>query len=180
MQLCPNASLIIHPQGAKHMIDPSKLITGTKAVYGEKLFNELYGNIIPICSSRVIEADDNFQINLAGRKLHFIDTKGHANHHFCIWDKTSQSIFTGDTFGVSYREFDIENNIFIFPTTTPVQFNPKAMLKSIDKIMSYNPRFICLTHFGIINPTEKVVNQLKQSIKIMSNIAVENYNKENK
>ena len=54
------------------------------------------------------------------------------------------------------------------------------MLKSIDKIMSYTPRFICLTHFGIINPTEKVVNQLKQSIKIMSNIAVENYNKENK
>ncbi len=95
MKQWQNASLIVHPRGARHMIDPTKLIAGAMAVYGEQKFKKLYGEIIPIEASRVIEADDNFILDFNGRELKFIDTPGHARHHFCIWDKQTESMFTG-------------------------------------------------------------------------------------
>ena len=171
MKLCPNAKLIIHPRGAKHMVDPTKLIAGTIAVYGEQKFNELYGELTPIDENRIIIADDNYKLLFANRELTFIDTPGHASHHFCIFDSLSKLMFTGDTFGVSYREFDTNDNIFIFPTTTPVQFDPETLINSIDRIMSFNPAGICLTHFGVITPNEKIVNNLKEGINYFRDLA---------
>ncbi len=171
MDVCDNAKLVIHPYGAKHMIDPSKLIAGTIAVYGEEKFQQFYGEIMPVDSNRVIEAGDGFKLDFNGRILEFLDTPGHARHHFCVWDALSKSMFTGDTFGLSYREFDVGEDVFILPTTTPVQFDPEAMLQSINRIMQYAPEKICLTHFSAIKPTEAVVKQLQDSIKYMSNLA---------
>ena len=171
MNRCQNAQLIVHPRGARHMINPSKLIEGAMTVYGEENFNKLYGEIIPIDSSRVIEADDNFILDFEGRELKFIDTPGHARHHFCVWDKQTQSMFTGDTFGISYRDLDKENEVYIFPSTSPVQFDPKALIKSIYKIMEYKPQRVCLTHFAAIKPTQKVVDQLIDGIHFVSNLA---------
>ena len=171
MNRCQNAQLIVHPRGARHMINPSKLIEGAMAVYGEENFNKLYGEIIPIDSSRVIEADDNFILDFEGRELKFIDTPGHARHHFCVWDKQTESMFTGDTFGISYRDLDKENEVYIFPSTSPVQFDPEALIKSIYKIMEYKPQRVCLTHFAAIKPTQKVVDQLIDGINFVSNLA---------
>ena len=173
MNRCENAQLIVHPRGARHMIDPSKLIAGAMAVYGETNFKKLYGEITPIESSRVIEADDNFVINFNGRELKFIDTPGHARHHFCIWDEITGSMFTGDTFGVSYREFDKGNEVYIFPSTSPVQFDPEALIKSIEKLIIYRPKRVCLTHFSAIEPTNKVVDQLIDGIHFVSRLAKE-------
>jgi len=178
MDLCSNAKLVIHPRGARHMIDPSKLIAGTIAVYGEKKFNQLYGELIPIDFDRMIEADDNFILDFCGRELKFIDTPGHARHHFCVWDRLSGAMFTGDTFGVSYREFDTKDGVFIFPTTTPTQFEPEELIKSIRKIMEYKPKYVCLTHFGAIKPTQEVVRQLIDGINCMSDIAKKHYGQE--
>ena len=171
MNRCQNAQLIVHPRGARHMINPSKLIEGAMAVYGEENFNKLYGEIIPVDSSRVIEADDNFILDFEGRELKFIDTPGHARHHFCVWDKQTESMFTGDTFGISYRDLDKENEVYIFPSTSPVQFDPEALIKSIYKIMEYKPQRVCLTHFAAIKPTQKVVDQLIDGIHFVSNLA---------
>jgi len=173
MNRCQNAQLIVHPRGARHMIDPSKLIAGAMAVYGEANYKKLYGEIIPIDSSRVIEADDNFILDFEGRELKFIDTPGHARHHFCIWDEMTGSMFTGDTFGVSYREFDKGNEVYIFPSTSPVQFDPEALIKSIEKLITYRPKRACLTHFSAIDPTNKVVDQLIDGIHFVSSLAKE-------
>lgn len=173
MNRCQNAQLIVHPRGARHMIDPSKLIAGAIAVYGEANYKKLYGEIIPIDSSRVIEADDNFILDFEGRELKFIDTPGHARHHFCIWDEITGSMFTGDTFGVSYREFDKGNEVYIFPSTSPVQFDPEALIKSIEKLITYRPKRVCLTHFSAIDPTNKVVDQLIDGIHFVSSLAKE-------
>ncbi|WP_455217384.1 MBL fold metallo-hydrolase, partial [Kaarinaea lacus] len=122
MSICPNAQLVIHPYGAKHMIDPSRLVEGTIAVYGEEKFKKLYGDLKPIQEDRVVEAPDNFELLFNGRKLSFLDTPGHARHHFCVYDDTSRGIFSGDTFGISYPQLGTGRGPFIFPTTTPVQF----------------------------------------------------------
>lgn len=172
MQHCSNAQLVIHPYGARHMIDPSKLIAGTIAVYGEQKFRELYGELKPIDESRVIEAPDNFELMLGQRRLRFLDTPGHARHHFCVYDETSQGIFTGDTFGLCYQELSTDAGPFIFPTTTPIQFDPPALLQSIDRLLALEPKQMYLTHFGKIEPTDALVNQLIKRIHHFTQIAL--------
>ncbi len=170
MKQCQNATLVVHPRGARHLIDPSKLVAGAKAVYGEEKFKEYYGEIIPIDSERVIEADDNFILDFDGRELKFIDTPGHAKHHFCIWDKDTKSMFTGDTFGISYRDLDMDSEVYIFPSTSPVQFDPDALIKSINRIMEFRPERVCLTHFSAIRPTQEIADQLIDGIHFVSNL----------
>jgi glyoxylase-like metal-dependent hydrolase (beta-lactamase superfamily II) len=171
MRQCQNASLVVHPRGSRHLIDPSKLIAGAMAVYGEEKFKEYYGEIIPIDSDRVIEAEDNFVLDFDGRVLKFIDTPGHARHHFCVWDKETKSMFTGDTFGISYRDLDHQNDVYVLPSTSPVQFDPEALIQSINRIMEFKPERVCLTHFSAIKPTQRVVNQLIDGIHFVSNLA---------
>jgi len=172
MMQCQNAALVVHPRGARHLIDPSKLVAGAKAVYGENKFKEYYGEIFPIDANRVIQADDNFILDCDGRELRFIDTPGHARHHFCIWDKATKSMFTGDTFGISYRDLDHQDELYILPSTSPVQFDPEALIQSINRIMEFKPERVCLTHFSAIKPTKKATNKLIESIHFVSNLAI--------
>ena len=177
MRQCVNARLVVHPRGARHLIDPSKLVAGAMAVYGEEKFKEYYGEIIPIDANRVTEADDNFILDFDGRELRFIDTPGHARHHFCIWDKTTKTMFTGDTFGISYRDLDHQDDVYILPSTSPVQFDPEALTKSINRIMDFKPERVCLTHFSAIKPTKKVANKLIESIHFVSDLAIKHADK---
>ncbi|MFO7578822.1 MAG: MBL fold metallo-hydrolase [Nitrosomonas halophila] len=151
MRQLPNAKLIVHPRGASHMANPVKLIAGVMAVYGEAKFRRMYGEIHPIAADRIISAPNGTCIELNGRPLHLLDTPGHARHHYCIHDARSQSIFTGDTFGVSYREFDVNGLEFVFPTTSPVQFDPDAAHASLDRLMALDPKHAFLTHYGRID-----------------------------
>lgn len=150
MRYFPNAKLVVHPRGASHMVNPARLVAGAMGVYGEAEFKRVYGDIYPIDANRIIEAPDESRIDLNGRSLLFLDTPGHARHHNCIYDERSQSFFTGDTFGVSYREFDVNGLEFVFPTTTPVQFDPDAAHASLNRIMCYEPHYAYLTHYSRI------------------------------
>ncbi len=164
MALCENAQLVVHPKGARHMADPSKLIAGSTAVYGEKEFARLYGEINPIDADRIVQPEDGDILSLAGRKLEFIDTPGHANHHHCIIDHASTSVFTGDTLGVGYRALRSNGEAFVAPTTTPVQFNPEALHQSIDKVMSYQPERLILTHYSAVTPSTRMIASLHEQI----------------
>ena len=176
MHLCPNAQLVIHPYGSAHMIEPSRLVAGATAVYGEDKFHELYGIIRPVDEARVIQAPDGFKLKMNGREFEFLDTPGHARHHFSIYDRKSNGLFTGDTFGLSYPQLTTAKGRFIFATTTPVQFDPDALLESIDKILDKKPERIYLTHFGEIAPTEIVIKHLTKSVKAFANIALDAQN----
>ncbi len=160
MQHCPNARLVVHPRGARHMIDPSRLVAGTVAVYGEANFQALYGEIVPVDAGRVIEAGDGFSLDWAGTTLTFFDTPGHARHHYCVHDALSNAVFAGDCFGVSYREFDTDGRAFIFPTTTPVQFYPPAAHTTIDRLLALSPEAIFLTHWGQVTELPRLAADL--------------------
>jgi len=158
MKQFDQASLIIHPRGAPHMIDPQKLIAGTIGVYGEEKFNRLYGSIEPIPEARVIVAPDLARFEVAKRELVFFDTPGHARHHFCIYDQVSNGVFSGDTFGISYEPMK-QLPRGLIPTTPPVQFDPAALHESIARIMSFNPVRLYLTHYGeFLNPAAQVTS----------------------
>lgn len=167
MQHFPNARCVVHPLGARHLIDPTKLIAGSKAVYGEEAFQRLYGEIIPIPEDRVILAEDESTVSLQGRELLFLDTPGHARHHCCIYDARSRSFTTGDTFGIAYTELTTEQGPFIFITTTPVQFEPLALHQSIDRLMQYQPEKMYLTHYGEVGSVAKLADCLHESLDQM-------------
>lgn len=147
-QELPNLKVVVHPRGAQHMATPEKLIAGVKAVYGEEHYRELYGEILPVPAERIIATTDGQRLELAGRPFEFIHTPGHAGHHHCIVDVEHGGVFTGDTFGVSYRDFDVEGRTFVMATTSPVQFDPEAMKASLARIVSYQPHSLFLTHYG--------------------------------
>lgn len=150
MAAFPNAKLVVHPRGARHMAEPSKLVAGVTAVYGAEYVQRVYGEILPIPVERIIEAPDGHVVALAGRELLCLDTPGHARHHICIVDRKTSGIFTGDMFGLSYRELDVDGRPFIFPTTTPTQFEPEAMRQSIGRLLSFAPEAVYLTHYSRI------------------------------
>lgn len=156
MRAFPKAKLVVHPRGARHMAEPAKLVAGVTAVYGVEYVQRVYGEILPIAADRIIEAPDGLSLSLAGRELLCLDTPGHARHHICIVDKKTSGIFTGDMFGLSYRELDVEGRQFIFPTTTPTQFEPEAMRESIRRLLSFNPEAMYLTHYSRVPDVQQM------------------------
>ncbi len=156
----PNSKLILHPTGSKHMIDPSKLIQGAIAVYGEEVVKKDYGEILAIDPERIIECKDGQTFKIGDQNLTTLYTPGHARHHISIYHKESQGIFTGDSFGLSYPEMDVDGKSFYQPTTTPTAFEFDKMLESIEKMMSYNPKKIYFTHYGISNKPEEIKRQI--------------------
>ena len=163
----PNAKLVVHPRGARHMIDPSKLWAGACAVYGEAVMKETYGHLRPIPAERVIEATDEYIIDLAGRPLRCLDTPGHAKHHNSIFDARANVCFTGDVFGLSYREFDHDGHPFIVPTTSPVQFDQTELHASIDRLVALKPDAMYLTHYGRVEDIARLAADLHVQIDSM-------------
>jgi glyoxylase-like metal-dependent hydrolase (beta-lactamase superfamily II) len=151
MRELPAATMVVHPRGAKHMIDPTALYEGSLAVYGEAEMARSYGKSIPVDESRVQRSHDGMDLALGGsRLLHFIDTPGHALHHHCVWDAATRGWFTGDTFGSSYREFDTARGAWQFPTTVPTQLDPPALRASVQRLLSFEPACMYLTHYSRI------------------------------
>jgi glyoxylase-like metal-dependent hydrolase (beta-lactamase superfamily II) len=171
MRELPNATALLHPRGAPHMIDPAKLIAGSKAVYGEERFGKLYGELVPIREDRVRIVGDGERVQLGARSLELIHTPGHALHHYAVIDAAHRSIFPGDTFGISYRALDSARGAFIIPTTTPTQFDPEQHLASIDRMLSYAPEAMYLMHFSRVTDLARLALSLKEQIRELARIA---------
>jgi glyoxylase-like metal-dependent hydrolase (beta-lactamase superfamily II) len=161
MMHLPRATMVVHPRGARHMIDPTALFQGALEVYGPAEMEHSYGRLVGVDEARVRVSGDGMDLVLGGeRVLHLIDTPGHARHHHCIWDAATRGWFSGDTFGSSYREFDNANGAWILPTTVPVQFEPVALRASVQRLMSFAPACIYLTHYGRVGDVPRLAAQM--------------------
>ena len=172
MNLLANATLVVHPRGARHMIDPQRLVSSAQQVYGIERFAQLYGDIEPIEEHRVYIAEDGDIINLNGRHLEIAYTPGHARHHFCIYDEVSQGWFTGDTFGLSYPDIHINEGNYLLPTTTPVQFELQPWLDSLNVLLNKHPQRMYLTHFGMLEDVEMYAEKLSTDLTHYADIAL--------
>jgi len=163
MRELPAATLWVHPRGARHLIDPSALIESALAVYGPEEMARSYGTIVGVDEARVRTTHDGMDLRLGSRRLHFIDTPGHARHHHCIWDETTRGWFTGDTFGISYRDFDVPGRgAWIKPTHPPTQFEPDALRESLARMVAFDPQCVYLTHFGRVPDPRRLARQILQ------------------
>jgi glyoxylase-like metal-dependent hydrolase (beta-lactamase superfamily II) len=161
---CPNATVLAHPKAAKRVIDPQKLIESARKVYGNALFDSLYGEIEPVPADRVRSLKDGESVKFGSGEFNFIYTLGHATHHFCIHYPQAKAIFTGDSFGLRYPALQKAGHFFILPSTSPVDFDPEEARKSLDKIEGTGAEKAFLTHFGDIENLNDAKSQLKEHL----------------
>jgi glyoxylase-like metal-dependent hydrolase (beta-lactamase superfamily II) len=173
MQELPAARAVAHPRSVPHLVDPSRLVEASRAVYGAEVFERLYGTPQPIERGRIIETEDGDTLALGSATLAVLHTPGHALHHHVLHDPQARVVFTGDTFGLSYRELDSARGACILPTTSPSQFDPEQLVASIRRIVALRPESLYLTHYGRVSGVERLGAALEAQITRFVQIAQE-------
>jgi hydroxyacylglutathione hydrolase len=162
---CPNARVTVHPRGARHVIDPGRLLSATAAIYGEAETRRLYGEVLPVARERVLETPEGARISLAGRELQFMDAPGHARHHVVVRDAATGHLFAGDSFGLSYRELDHGGRQYAFPTTSPSQFDPPALQRTVGRMLALAPGAVYVAHFGQLRDVPRLAADLQRLVE---------------
>jgi glyoxylase-like metal-dependent hydrolase (beta-lactamase superfamily II) len=138
----PDARLFVHPAGAAHMIDPSKLIASATRIYGDRM-DLLWGAFEPCPEDRVVVLEDGAELQCGGRTLVALHTPGHASHHIAFHDAERRTLFTGDVAGVR-----LQGSSYVRPPTPPPDIDVEAWHQSVERIRETRPRALDLTHFG--------------------------------
>jgi glyoxylase-like metal-dependent hydrolase (beta-lactamase superfamily II) len=138
----PEARVVVHPVGAPHLVDPSKLWSSASRIYGDAM-DALWGGIDPVPADRIVEVADGDTIDLGGSSLLVVETPGHARHHHAYLDESSGTLFSGDALGVRLPDAGV-----IRPATPPPEFDLEVAIASIGRIREVAPARLCFTHFG--------------------------------
>ena len=143
-RLFPRAHVVVHHAGARHMVEPSKLLEATRAVYGRDA-EELYGPVIPVQADRVLAAAGGELVDLGGgRSLRVIDAPGHAPHHLAFYDERSRGLFAGEALGIYNAELDL-----LEPAGAPPLFDLVAAVGSARLLAELSPKNIYHCHTGV-------------------------------
>jgi glyoxylase-like metal-dependent hydrolase (beta-lactamase superfamily II) len=141
----PNATVYVHPRGARHLAEPSRLIASAASVYGEAL-DSLYGRIEPTAPERVRAVEDGEVIDIGGgRHLTCLHSPGHAKHHMALHDSASGLLFVGDAVGVRLPDAGV-----LRPATPPADFDLEQALASLRRFAERSPSAIALAHYGLL------------------------------
>jgi glyoxylase-like metal-dependent hydrolase (beta-lactamase superfamily II) len=146
---CPSVKVCVHARGARHLIDPSKLLASATRLYGERMA-ELWGEVAPVPAANVVSFEGGELLPLAGRTLDVAYTPGHAIHHVSYFDRDSRTAFVGDTAGVQ-----TEGGYLLAPTPPP-DIDLTAWRDSAARILAWDPSTLFLTHFGPITTSARV------------------------
>jgi glyoxylase-like metal-dependent hydrolase (beta-lactamase superfamily II) len=170
LQTLPNAIAVLHPRGVSHLVEPSRLVAASKATFGPEAYERMYGELVPLPADRIKSTEDGERLDWRGREMVFLHTPGHALHHHAIFDRGHGNIFTGDTFGLSYRACDSSRGAFMFPTTTPTQFDPEQLIASVRRLAGFRPQALYLTHYsrvtGVPRLEEAMVRAVREFVRI--------------
>lgn len=135
----PNAKVVVHPRGLKHLVNPSKLVASTRSAVGERF--RFYGEAVPIPEERLHPAADGETFSLGSLRLQAIDAPGHAPHHLCFFVPGDGWLFTGDAVGLYIKGR-------LLPTTVPPNFDLEASLATLARLEALAPKLLLFTHCG--------------------------------
>lgn len=155
-ELLPSATIWVHDVGAKHVVDPSRLVKSARRLFGDAL-DTLYGEPDPVDEGRVKAMSEGDVIDLGDRELRVLYTPGHASHEVTLYDPDARTAFVGDTAGVCYGE------AWQKPATPPPDFRLDHALDSINRVKELRAETICFTHFG--PGREGMLDQAAQDLK---------------
>jgi glyoxylase-like metal-dependent hydrolase (beta-lactamase superfamily II) len=160
----------LSPQTARHL-NPEKIIKGATQVYGKERFDELYGNIQAIPENKIVELEDATSTPILDDILHFLHTPGHASHHGVFYFSEAEVAFTGDTFGLHYPTLQ-SHGLFIFPSTSPTDFDPAQAIQSVDRIAGLPLKTVYPTHYSSVKGPhiQEAARQLKHHLQVSKNL----------
>lgn len=142
LEKCPQAELLVHEKGARHMVDPSRLMSSATRLYGADM-ERLWGEMRPVPADRVRVLSGGERVVAGGRELEVAYTPGHASHHVSFFDASAGIAFVGDVAGIRRG-----NGNYILPPAPPPDIDLEAWRASADRILAWNPDTLFLTHFG--------------------------------
>ena len=142
LKLNPAIEVFVHERGARHMIDPSKLMASAGRLYGQDM-DRLWGEMLPVPASQVRVLTGAERVTAGGRELEVAYTPGHASHHVSYFDRASGVAFVGDTAGIRRG-----NGTYVMPPTPPPDIDLELWRQSGDRILAWDPVTLFLTHFG--------------------------------
>ncbi len=136
----PRARVVVHPRGAKHLADPTKLVASVKQAVGDRF--PLYGEAIPIPWERLHVAEDEERFAVGAHTLRAVFSPGHAPHHLCFFEEVKGLLFTGDAAGLYLGDG-------LIPATPPPSFDLELSLATLERLSALAPKALCYTHFGL-------------------------------
>lgn len=161
----PQARVIVHKKGAKHLIDPSRIENSLKSFSGDDLL-KLYGKSIPVESKRVLPVEDGDIIQLSpNQQLRIIYTPGHAPHHMCIYESKNNGLFTGDAVGIYLSYEDA-----LIPTTPPPDIDLEVYVNTINSLKEIRPDILYFSHFGETRQVNSVLERSADTFKTWGDI----------
>ena len=164
-ELFPRAKVLLHPKGAKHVIDPSRLIESTKMAFGDD-FEDRYGPILPVPESQVETPSDGDTIPVNGRELKVIYSPGHAPHHIVIFDQKTKGLFAGEALGFPHPGAKLSP----LPAAAPPSFDMEVYLETMEKLRQLRPQILFYSHDGIGRNPEKHISAAAENTKIVGDI----------
>ena len=165
----PNAHLYVHEKGARHMIDPSKLLASAGRIYGDRM-GPLWGDFEPVPQEKLTVLTDGDRIEVGNRRLSVIYTPGHASHHVAYLDEERELVFTGDVAAVRLQGLD-----HVRPPTPPPDLDLEAWDASLERIGALKPRSIALTHFGPFEDVDRHLEEARERLHRWGDIVREAY-----
>ena len=165
-QLYPEAKVLVHPAGLKHVVDPSKLIQSTKTVFGED-FEAGFGPILPVPESQIKVPQDGEVIKVGSRELQIIYAPGHAPHHMVIFDRSVKGIFCGEALGLPGGE----GNRILLPAVAPPSFDQETYIQTMEKLRKLNARVLFYSHGGVVgHDADRLIKQAEEFTRITGEI----------
>ncbi len=162
----PGATVYVHPKGARHLVDPTRLVDSAARVYGP-LLDSLYGRLDPTPSERIHVLEDGEEIRVsANRFLTAVDSPGHAKHHLGLHDNWSGTMFVGDAVGVKLPDGGV-----LRPSTPPPDFDLDLALQSLGKFAARRPTGLALAHYGLLADPLDVLDEADGTLRRWASVA---------
>ena len=164
----PQAQVVVHHMGARHLLKLAKLMESTVKTVGNEIIAQ-WGEAVPVKPERVQVVHDNDAIRLSeGQVLDFIDAPGHAPHELCIYERRNGGIFTGEALGLYFADDEV-----LLPCHPPPSFDLELCIKTIQRLMTLNASRLYFAHFGVTDRVEEILQMAIDKLQIYANIIAE-------
>jgi len=161
----PQAQVVVHHRGAKHLVNPKILVNSVREAQGEEVMR-LLGEVVPIETEQVKPVSGDDVLKLGEKQvLRFIDAPGHASHELCIYESRNNGLFSGDAVGISVAENEV-----LLPVTPPPSFDLKLYLNTLERLMTLSATRLYFAHFGVVNKVQESLQLAKDKLQNWDNM----------
>jgi glyoxylase-like metal-dependent hydrolase (beta-lactamase superfamily II) len=161
----PNATVVVHRRGARHLVSPERLVVASHVVYGETSW--LYGGLDPVPEDRIVPAEDGQRIAVGpGRHLVMMEATGHARHHMAVLDEATGAVMAGDALGVRFP------GAGLYPAVPPPDFDLDASLRTLARLRDLEPPELLLGHFGPVPEPQEAIALAERQLVVASDAAL--------